>query len=212
MKIKKEIIINDEPMISTSTGIRKAVLTYTGPRYLYLEYDQIDKVVQVVMHISEIPDLETAKEKLTQIEGRVISTIDAEENIIAAAYFWTNYSLEVENYTETLPNGEVYTFEYSTDPNIGEIFDFLKMQWNVEKNDFDEYKFITNPVSDLEIIESINLISGKVSTALVENTSLSDTERTEIQTYIAKLTEFKSNVEQGSEHWKMSFPICNIPY
>jgi hypothetical protein len=212
MKIEKEIVINDEPLLPVSTGKRKARLTYTGPKYLYLEYDNVSKKIQVLMHTSETPELEQAKEKLTPIDGREVIVIDAEDKTIAATFFWSNYTLSVDQYTEELPNGEIYTYEYSQSTTIGEIFNFLNMEWNVEKNDFNEYKFVIAGVTPSEMISSTDLLIEKINLALVENTTLTVENKLEIQEYADKLLKFKSDVESGIPHWKLAFPVCSIPY
>lgn len=214
MRIEKQIRINDEPWSAVDTGKRTATLIYQGPKYLYLEYDSVtDKVLQLT-HISELePDLAGALEKLTPIEGRSIVEVNAEISTIAASYFWDSYELIVADYVENLENGETYTYEYNS-PNakLGQIFDFYKMTWGLETGDYDEYKFMVAPVSEDEMIKSIDLILEKVRYSLAENTSLSAADRNSIDAYIVALNKFKTDMTAGVEHWKMAFPVCKVPY
>jgi hypothetical protein len=214
MRIEKQIRINDEPWGGVDTGKRSATLVYKGPKYVYLEYDAVTDKVQQLTHISESePDMEGALEKLTPIEGRSIIEIDAVENIIAASYFWDIYELTVEDYVEQLENGETYTYTYSS-PNgkLSEIFDFNKMTWDLENNDYDEYKFMVAPVTDAEMLVSVDMILEKVQDSLENNTSLSSTDREAIEVFEVALNKFKTDMALGVENWKMAFPICSVPY
>lgn len=213
MKIRKEITINDEPLISQATGKRKAVINYDGPKYLYLELNSHTNKIEAVAHSAEsVPDPAGAQERLTPIDGREIVELDAEDKTIAAAHFWSHHSVEVSDYTEVLENGETYEYKYDSTPVVGEIFDFNNMRWNKAKNDFDEYKFILAPNSDAVINSSIDMLVEKVNKALVENTALTNEQKTEINQYINDLHTFKANTAKGIENWKMAFPACKVAY
>lgn len=213
MRIKQEIIINDEPWIAEATGKRTATLTYNGPRYVYLEYDTERDEVMALAHISEsTPDMEGALEKLTPLDTRIMLEIDAEERLIIAAHFWDIYTLEVEKYVEELADGSTYTYEYNETPKLGEIFSFHNIVWDAEKNDFETYPFVVSATTDKDMEESVNVITEKIKNALVENTALTDEEKSGLNDYLKKLAKFKKNLSSGIEHWKMEFPICNIPY
>jgi YD repeat-containing protein len=212
MKIKQEITINDEPLIVESTGKRTATLTYNGPKFLYIEYDNISKKLLTVTHISETPDMEEALTKLTPIEGREIIEISAEENIIAASYLWSVYTLEVENYEEELEDGETYRYEYTGEPKLGEIFDLHNMTWDKDKQDYEKYKFVLHSCTDEEILNSIEGIKEKVQTALVENTALTDAEKEILENYITQLNVTKDKINSGIENWKVAFPACGIGF
>lgn len=212
MQIEKEYIINDEPWISTATGIRKINLVYKGPRYLYAEVDHLNKV-QVITHISDtVSDMAAALEKLTPIEGRSIVEIDAEQATLAASYFWSSYSFSLDDYVENLSNGQTYTYNYSDPPLLTDIYDFNKMTFDKSKKDFTDYKFVVAPVSDSEMIASIDSLISKIELAKIENTLLTSSDLTELDRYIANLNQFKTDMSAGIEHWKMPFPICSIPY
>lgn len=213
MKIRQEIIINDEPLKKEATGKRKVFLNYEGPKYLYLELNNHTKKIEAVTHTAEsIPDPAGAQERLTPIEGREIVEIDAETRIVAAAHFWSIHSLEIQNYEEVIETGETYTYNYDSTPVVGEIFNFNNMVWNKEKNDFEEYKFILAPVDNNEMAKSVDMIVEKVGKALVENKALTDEQRNIINTYVSDLHKYKENLNKGVENWKMAFPICTIPY
>lgn len=212
MRIEKIIDINDEPFSATSTGKRKVKVLYNGPRYIYLEVDELS-TVQAVMHSSEnMPESHIASQKLTPIPGREVIELDADKTTIAACHFWNSYTLEVEDYSETLPNGKIYSFEYSDQPLIGEIWDFNRMKWNSSKKDFDTYKFLECPVSQQQILESCDLIQSKVQIAVVENGTLTADQRSSLNDYIIQVNQFKADVNSGIKHWKLPFPVCDIPY
>jgi hypothetical protein len=214
MRIEQQIRINDEPWVAEDNGIRTATLVYTGPRYIYLEYDTVTGKIQQLAHISESePDIEGALEKLSPFEDRAMAEVDSRERIIVASHFWHGYELKVEDYVEELENGETYTYAYhSPDAKLGEIFDFNNMVWNQEKNDFAEYKFYANPVTQEDMIESIEMILEKVQDSLDTDTGITNETREIITAYKTALIKFKSDMALGVECWKMAFPICSVPY
>jgi hypothetical protein len=213
MRIEQQIRINDEPWVAEDNGVRTATLVYTGPRYVYLEYDTVTGRVQQLAHISESEsDMEGALERLSQFEDRAMAEVDALERIIVAAHFWHGYQLQVANYVEELENGETYTYEYhSPDAKLGEIFDFNNMTWDQEKNDFNEYKFYANPVTQENMLESIEMILEKVEESL-SNTNISESDREIIAVYKTELIKFRTDMGLGVECWKMAFPVCSVPY
>jgi hypothetical protein len=213
MRIEQQIRINDEPWVAEDNGIRTATLIYTGPRYIYLEYDTVTGRIQQLAHMSELEsDMQGALERLSQFENRAMAEVDAFEKIIVASQFWHGYQLKVEDYVEELENGETYTYAYhSPDAKLGEIFDFNNMIWDQEKNDFNEYKFYSNPVTQENMLESIEMILGKVEESLNSTTS-TDQDKEIIAAYKTALIKFKTDMALGVECWKMAFPICSVPY
>lgn len=212
MRIEKVIDINDEPFSSEVTGKRQVKIIYNGPRYIYLEIDELSRV-QAVMHISEnAPDEKTAMQKLSMIAGRQLCEVDAEKTLIAACHFWNSYTLEIDEYSETLSNGETYTHTYGGQPNVYDVWDFNQMTWNAAKKDFDIYKFIESPVSQQVMIESCDILISKVQQAVVENGSLTAEEKSLLNDYVIQINQFKAKVHSGIKHYKLVFPACNIPY
>lgn len=213
MRIEQQIRINDEPWVAEDNGVRTATLVYSGPRYIYLEYDTVTGRVQQLAHLSESEsDMEGALERLSQFEDRAMAEVDAQERIIVASHFWHGYQLQVADYVEELENGETYTYQYhSPDAKLGEIFDFNNMTWDQEKNDFNEYKFYANPVTQENMLESIEMILEKVEESL-SNTNIPETDREIIATYKTELIKFRTDMGLGVECWKMAFPVCSVPY
>lgn len=213
MRIEKELIINDEPWKSKSTGVRKAKLIYEGPRYLYLEYCLNTEKMLVMTHSNEDLDLETAAEKITPETNRIIIEIDAEKAPIAAAHFWTDYKLLITDYVEKLPNGKEWTYKYMENARLGEVFDFFNMDWDVEKNDFKEYKFLTSIPTDEEIMKSIDMILEKVNDSIENNKNLSEENKKEVIAYRDSLVEYRKEIDTPEiDHWKIEFPFCKVPY
>lgn len=213
MKIEKEIVINDEPYVATTTGKRKVVLTYEGPRYLYVEWDRPTQKLLVVTHISESsPDMQGALPKLTPIEGREIVEIDAETNTIAAANLFGIHTIAVGDYVEKLENGETWTYQYPTNAILSDVFNFNAMTWVKEKGDYNEYIYHLAPNTDDQMKESVNMIIEKVSLAVRENKDLSEEQLKIVNQYLVDLITYRDNLGKGVENWKMVFPICTIPY
>lgn len=213
MRIEQQIRINDEPWVAEDNGVRTATLTYTGPRYIYLEYDTVTGKIQQLAHISESDsDMQGALERLSPFENRGMAEVDAFEKIIIASHFWHGYQLTVEDYVEELENGETYTYKYhSPDAKLGEIFDFNNMIWDQEKNDFSEYKFYSNPVTQEDMLKSIEMILEKVEESL-NSPTFTEQDKEVIATYKTALIKFRADMALGVECWKMAFPICSVPY
>ena len=213
MRIEKEIIINDEPWKSKSTGIRKAKLIYEGPQYLYLEYCLDTNKVLVLTHSNEDLDLETAEEKITPETNRIIIEVNAEKAPVAAAYYWAYYKFIIEDYIEELPNGKIFEYKYMENALLGEVWDFHNMEWDVKKGDFAEYKFLTTIPTDEEIMQSIDMILEKVNDSIENNVNLSPENKEKVIEYRDALIEYRKEIDTPEiDHWKIPFPACKVPY
>jgi hypothetical protein len=201
--------INDEPMVEASTGKREATLIYKGGRYVYAEVCTETGKIQAPVHNSDTPEMEVALERLTLMDTRKIIAIDAEENPIAAALIEDcHYTLEIPNYTEVLPSGETYSYEYSDTAKLNEIYDVSNLKFNLEKNDF-EYKFFINDISDEEFIQSIDSQLEHIANQLEEN-SYSESQLAEIDSFKQELEELKESYDGSVKHWKIGFPTCSV--
>jgi hypothetical protein len=200
--------INDEPFVNTSTGKREATLIYKGSRYVYAEVCTETGKIQAPVHMSETTDLETAQERRTVMDTRVIVEIDADENPIAAAIILDSfYHIEIPTYIEELPDGTTYTYNYPDTCKFNEVYDVINMTFDVEKNDFN-YQFNSATVSDEQFIESIDAQLIHIEDCLKEN-SYTESQLTAIEEFKQKLLNLKESYDGSVKHWKFEFPTCS---
>jgi hypothetical protein len=200
--------INDEPFVDTSTGVREATLIYKGGRYVYAEVCTETNKIQAPVHMSDTPDMETAQDRRTEMDTRVIGEIDADTNPIAAAIIIDSfYHIEIPTYVEELPDGTTYTNEYPDTCKLNEVYDITNMTFDIEAKDFN-YKFNSATVTDEEFIESIDAQLTHVENCLEEN-SYTEDQLTSIEEFKLQLIALKDSYDGSVKHWKIGFPTCS---
>lgn len=214
MKKTVTFYINDEPLSPTATEQRQATIKYDGPRYLYLEYCTDEECVMAPVHWSEEPELEVAEERRTIDDCRVILELDAQDTVFPIAVMLnTTYKMTIDNYTETLPDGEVYTFEYPEDPDLDSIYDIKNMRFNPETKDYDEWLYDVNDVTDEEFLESIDGALQSVNDDIDEG-EFTEEEMVAVNAYKAELNQLKIDYVTGIygpvPHWKLGFPSLDL--
>ena len=214
MRKQVTFYINDEPLLATATEQRQATLTWDGPRYLYVEYCSDEECVMAPVHWSEEPEPEEAEERRTMDECRQIIELDVHENLFAMCVFMpTDYRMTVPDYTETLPDGTVYSFEYPDDPNLDDVYDIKNMKFDPTTKDFKEWLYDVNDISDEEFVESIDgaLVSIQDD---IDDGFIDESDMTTVNEYIAKLNELKESYTTGVygpvQHWKIDFPTLDL--
>lgn len=213
MKIKYTFDINDEPHTSVSTGKRQATITYTGPRFLYVEVcSELEKALVVVHSTDSEPDLDTALERLSAIDSRSIIEIDGSQQPLVASIISGFYSLEIPDYEEELPNGTVYKHAHCDTPDISEIFNIHSMKFDIEKKDFVEYLYHVIPTTKDDMVVAVEMILEKVEAALADPLKgFTDEEVAALNTYKDQLNAYITDIETH-DHWKIDFPFCSTPY
>jgi hypothetical protein len=207
MIITKTISINDEPLKAKSSGKRTAELKYLGERFVYAEVcGQTNKILTMV-HLSEEPQLEIALERLTPDCDRYIIEVDATDKTLLAAIISDNYDLSVDDYNENLSDGSVFVYNYSKPNQLCDIFSVHNMTYSKSKKDFDEYLYLINDISTEEFKNSVNEIISKTDIAL-KNNSYSTSDTLKINEFLTELNAILEKVDQGIDHWKLKFPVC----
>ena len=209
MIINHTFKINDEPLSSKSTGIRSATLKYTGSKFIYAEVCNATKKFQTVVHWAEQPELDSAKSKNSDITTRTIVEVDASKLPLLASIISDRYELTVDDYTETLSDGTLYEYKYSTPAALAEIFDIHNLKFDIQKGDIEEYRYITIGASKDEFIQSVSTIVDRVAQSLLENQFSSD-EITAISQYKTDLESVITKVNAGIPHWKIPYPTCSV--
>lgn len=210
MRKQVTFYINDEPLVATATEKRQATIAYEGPRYLYVEYCTDECHVTAPVHWSDEPELEVAEERRTIDDCRVIIELDAEDSIFPiCAFMPTLYKLSIPNYTETLLDGSTYTYEYSDDPSLDDIYDLKNMKFDPEAKDFAEWLYDINEISDDEFIESIDAALTSVQDDIDEG-AFDPEDMTKVNAYIAELNALKESYDGSIKHWKLQFPHLEL--
>lgn len=208
MKKVFTIDINDEPLIQTSTGKRQATITYTGKRYVYAEVCMLINKTYALVHASDTntkEDAQIAHERLTQEEGRVIMLIDAEENPITACIITDQYTMTVDNYTEVLPNGTTWTYDYPQDPGLRDIFDIINATFDPETKNY-RYKYLDAGITDEEFIASIDDMI-KVIDETTELNEYTEGELPKIAVFREELESFKDTIDGSILNHKLIIPL-----
>lgn len=214
MRKQVTFYINDEPLVATATEKRQATITYDGPRYLYVEYCSDECCVMAPVHQSEEPELEVAEERRTIDECRSIIEIDARDNVFTVCAFMpTMYKLSIPDYTETLPDGTEYTYEYNDDPTLDDIYDMKNMKFDPETKDFKEWLYDINDISDEEFIQSIDDAIASANDDINDG-FVDESDLPKMAAHITELEQLKEDYTTGIygpvPHWKLGFPTIDL--
>lgn len=210
MSIEFEIKIPDQPYKNSFILDKRVKLIYQGPRYI---------VISVFKDTGIVSTYEGMFDTLEEInlENYVdddcnFYVIDAHKHPLEACFLTHLYeNEEVDNYEETLPTGEVWTYPYETHI-LGNVYANEMPTYNNSTDEFSSLKYLTPAISKEDFFNSIKL---KIS--YVENILAQDTETTladlpedikkyneELQTYLEWLKNVKTTY-YGVEHWKIPF-------
>jgi hypothetical protein len=214
MKNSKTVQINDEPYSKNSTGIRSAVINYEGPRYHYFEVSKSQKKIMAYVHSSNTSDLQTALERCNRGNDDLVCVeLDAEENLLPiCAYTSFKVNVQIPKYTETLPDGTKWEYEYFEEGPLAlnVTFDFPKMEFDPETKDFVEVKFKGHSPEET-FLQGIDSKISDVTAALEENT-YSEEDLEKITAYKDALVQFRADYDGTVKFWKLKIPTLDIPY
>jgi len=202
------IDINDEPLVETSTGKRQATITYTGGRYVYTEVCTLINKTYALVHMSDTnteEDNQIAQDRLTLEEGRVIMVIDANENPITACIITDQYTMSVEDYTEELPNGQTYVYEYGEDPGLRDIFDITNATFDPETKNY-TFGYIYNELTFEEYVKSIQDLIDVIDQSFEDN-DYTESDTAVLNEYKKTLEEFKAAYDGSIASHKLAIPL-----
>lgn len=110
-------VIPDEPYSQSTRSNKTIECTYTGRRYLKVRVHNETKIADYVVLDSK--EKQPLEDDVRNEEGFSYVILDAESNPWEAAYLTGMYEHgEVEDYKETLPTGEIYTFVWTDGTGI----------------------------------------------------------------------------------------------
>ena len=161
------------------------------------------------VHWSDEPEPEAAEERRTIDECRVIVELDAQDSIFPHCVFMPTMSkVSIPDYTETLPNGDEYTYEYSDDPTLDDIYDIKNMTFDLETKNF-EWVYDINDIDDEEFIQSINDAIESVQDD-IDDGLFDESDMGLVNAYKTELTTLRDTYDGSIKHWKIEFPILEL--
>jgi hypothetical protein len=214
MRKKVTFYINDEPLVATATEQRQATITYEGPRYLYVEYCSDECHVMAPVHWSDEPEPEVAEERRTIDDCRSIIELDAQDSIFPICVFMpTLYKLSIPDYTEELPDGNTFAYEYPPEPTLDDIYDLKNMEFDPETKDFKEWLYDINDISDDEYVQSIDDAIASANDDINDG-FVDESDLPKMTAFIAELEQLKEDYTTGIygpvQHWKIDFPTVDL--
>lgn len=210
MAIIKNIPVNDEPGLPLSTGIRSASVTHYGKKYVYVEASKKDQKITAFLHTSDNHDMARALDFANVGDDDLICIeLNTDEHFLEICSI-VPHSVLLEDYTETLPNDEIFEEKYPAGTTLGSFYDFRKMKFDHETKKFVENLFIGFSETDEQnFTASIERAIDTVTDALEQNTYSAE-DLAKITAYKNELIAFQNNYDGSIKFWKLKFPVCAI--
>jgi hypothetical protein len=209
MKKKFVIQVPNEPFKNDFSQGKTVEAEYYGPRYLLLAIDQLTKTVEYVAQASDessdVFDLEQYKE-VPDVDHVII---DASEYLLEASYITNQYTNEkVEDYKETLPNGDVWTYDYPDGNGIlSDYWHVNNMKYDVSTGEFTHPSFHYHALTRDSFFVSVNSHISSITRSLQDRTrtySAEERDRLEsAKTWFSSLSTTFADVD----HWKIIWPL-----
>lgn len=212
MKKKFVIQVPNEPFKNDFSQGKTVEAEYYGPRYLLLAIDQLTKTVEYVAQASDessdVFDLEQYKE-VPDVDHVII---DASENLLEAAYITNQYTNEkVPDYKETLPNGDVWVYDYPDGNGIlSDFWHVNDMKYDIATGKFTHPHFHYHALTRSSFFENVNWHINTVTKALESrDRNFSPEDRNKLESFKIWLIDLLTSME-GIDHWKVVWP-SDIP-
>ncbi len=209
MTITKNFIhkLPDEPNKQATTKNKTVECTYHGPQFILV---RMLEQSGICLNPERYGDDKEALEASIVDDGATYDffVLDAETHPWEAAYLTGFYSHgDVDNYEETLPNGEKWVYEYANNNGIVEhshAINELKYDKNLKV--FTRPKFIVHPVNPVDFWAGVENQKDQFDRIVAGDLSKYSNESiAEIREYHKFLGEV-STVYKGVDHWKIKFP------
>lgn len=206
MRKKFTVSIPDEPFKDSLTQNKTVEITYTGPEFLVISYDpNTNKVQSVDGYFKSADEIDLSNFADDRYKFAVI---DAEKNLLEAALLTDNYNHEsVDPYIETLPTGEEFIYNYSTNGILDDLFNRWDLKYSLENQTFsklDYLKFGTSREQFLESLTStIDLITAEKAKAAEEGATEEELAKYD---HVIQWCENFESTYGNIDHWKIPFP------
>jgi len=212
MTIKQNFTIEmpNQPYVDDFSEGKTQAATYTGARYIKVQYDLSDGTVKNILN--EADTLEELNSRPVGImEGHAPLEIDATEHTKLAAYISGNYETgEVADYTEDLgttdAEGNAETWSYYWNDHKGVLSQlYLRDTIKWIDNAFQGPEFRAHAVSSDEFNASVQRNIEKDTAELARDGVYTDEEKATIQAHKTFLESIATKYA-GVKHWKIVFP------
>lgn len=211
MSIEFEIRLPDEPFKESFDLGKKVKITYKGLRYIVIGiFNNTNQVSSYENLFNSAADI-----NLSQYihENKNFYVIDAYKHPLEACFITDLYdNEEVENYEETLPTGETYTYFYEN-KILANIYKNEMPYYNNETDTFSNLKYLEPAISKENFIDFTNRIvemySIPAGAKLEDLTKDLDEQSKEKMESIQSYAEWVKNIEMNYpnvDHWKIPFP------
>ena len=203
------IAMPNKPYVEDFSEGKVQAATYTGPRYLKVQYHNDTKYIANI--INEGDTMEDLNEGPSAVmENHTSTVIDADSDTLVAAYLNNMYETgEVADYSEDLgttdDNGDAETWEYVWNDNgvIHQIY--LQGTAKFENNAVVAPEFRGHALTADSFNETITNQIDQCTAELARDDVYTDDEKTAITTYKTWL-EGISTKYAAVDHWKIPFP------
>ena len=203
------IAMPNKPYVEDFSEGKVQAATYTGPRYLKVQYHNDTKYIANI--INEGDTMEDLNEGPSAVmENHTSTVIDADSDTLVAAYLNNMYETgEVADYSEDLgttdDNGDAETWEYVWNDNgvIHQIY--LQGTAKFENNAVVAPEFRSHAITRDSFNETITNQIDQCTAELARDDVYTDDEKAAITTYKTWL-EGISTKYAAVDHWKIPFP------
>jgi hypothetical protein len=202
------LFLPDEPYkLHTSKG-NITGCRYIGPRYLVIRYDLTTKLVKDIDGRTD--DVFEYDVSSFTDEGFGFTLFDTTTNPLVAACITGYYEADApENYTETLPTGEVYSFQYETPTGIlGQLYNSFTIKFDPTSNTYSNPESVKVAFTRDEWLSCKLEQIGEIEYALNSQT-FSDEDRAVLVSYVKWVRNIETTYP-GVDHWKLPVPK-NLP-
>ena len=203
------IAMPNKPYVEDFSEGKVQAATYTGPRYLKVQYHNDTKYIANI--INEGDTMEDLNEGPSAVmENHTSTVIDADSDTLVAAYLTNAYETgEVADHSEDLgttdANGDAETWEYVWNDNgvIHQIY--LQGTAKFENNAVVAPEFRAHAITRDSFNETVTNQIDQCTAELARDDVYTDDEKTAITTYKTWL-EGISTKYAAVDHWKIPFP------
>lgn len=210
MIFKKKFIhtLPDEPNKTSTRKNLQVECEYSGLQYLLIRVaDSTGEILFVERQSDNRAELENDNRSE---EGFTFMILDADQNTWEAAYLTGNYTHGVvEDFTETLPTGEVYTFQWADGCGvIGQSHELNRLRYSAGTNTFIRPPYFVLPVTKEGFLDTINNHKADMNKAKNDSSRYTAEQLAEIDSYLSWLNTAADRYKDV-DPWKI--PTPNYP-
>jgi hypothetical protein len=209
MTIKFTVAIPDEPYTQSFTQNKSIEITYTGPNFLVITYDANNNRVQAADgYFNNESDIDLSNFADDKFQFAVVN---AANHTLECAIITDYYEHEtIDPYTETIPTGEEFVFNYAVNGILDDLFTRWELRYYPETNSFSTLDYKSFPTSKEQFLDSLtNHINLMTVQKQIETENDADADRLAKIDQIISWCENFQTVYPNTDHWKIPFPVLD---